>query len=84
LKSLQVLHTLDCIEDTNNSQEFIFSNEMPSRFLKITFNSSTDFYGRITIYDLKIFGIPSLHWFFKIYINIIVYIFSIELLNVAF
>jgi len=55
-------HLIDA-EDTNIAQKFDFSsssvslNEMKAvKCIKLTFEGSTDFYGRITIYKLEIWG----------------------------
>jgi hypothetical protein len=55
------LARLDDIHDTNSPQTFTLSTassstEPAGRFLKITFPSSTDFYGRVTIYSLQVYG----------------------------
>lgn len=44
-------------EDNNKMQSFsINHNKTISNNIKLLFNSSTDFYGRVTIYDLDIQG----------------------------
>jgi len=43
-------------QDINALQKFPISSTKAIRRLKITFDSSTDFYGRITIYKLDIMG----------------------------
>jgi hypothetical protein len=44
--------------DNNDKQTFSVNNEANrvSRYLKIIFPSSTDFYGRVTIYSLQVYG----------------------------
>ncbi len=55
--SLKVVNTLELIQDTNGLQKFrINDEEIKCQILKITFPSSTDFYGRITIYRFEVFG----------------------------
>jgi hypothetical protein len=48
---------LEDFVDSNVEQE-VRLPDSPSncKYLKITFNGSTDFFGRITIYNLKVFG----------------------------
>mmetsp|Transcript_33493 Transcript_33493/g.77243 ORF Transcript_33493/g.77243 Transcript_33493/m.77243 type:complete len:160 (-) Transcript_33493:476-955(-) len=47
-------------EDCNEMQVFDFCREdgtaVPAKKLKITFKGSTDFYGRVTIYRLEVYG----------------------------
>jgi hypothetical protein len=46
-------------EEKNLPQTFVFPEEQkqsPWKRLKILFNDSTDFYGRIIIYDLDVLG----------------------------
>lgn len=43
-------------QDTNNSQKFLLDTPTSLKCVKILTTDSTDFYGRIVIYDLKIFG----------------------------
>ena len=67
MKSILLLETID----SNDTQNFQLHNSgyyyyLPSLILpllleynklfKVTFGSSTDFYGRVTIYSLKIYG----------------------------
>jgi hypothetical protein len=42
-------------QDTNRPQEFLLTQQHPTTSLRIVFNKSTDFYGRVTIYNLEIF-----------------------------
>lgn len=56
LGKLELLSTLDNIADNNDLQSFPIDSSKEIRFFKLTFNSSTDFYGRITIYRLEAFG----------------------------
>ena len=56
--SLRMICSFDP-EDNNEMQIFpICASESAekSRFLKIEFNASTDFYGRVTIYRLEVYG----------------------------
>lgn len=56
---LSVIKDIQYVEDSNATHDFLIDsphNEEHTRYLKITFNQSTDFYGRITIYSLKVFG----------------------------
>lgn len=56
---LTTVKDIQFIEDSNDMHEFSIDaphNEQSIRYLKITFHQSTDFYGRITIYSLKVFG----------------------------
>ena len=56
---LTAIKDIQYIEDSNDMHEFSIEaphSERSIRYLKITFHQSTDFYGRITIYSLKIFG----------------------------
>ena len=49
------LCNLQNIDDNNDIQNLFTSVEdISCRYLKITFTSSTDFYGRITVYKLDI------------------------------
>jgi hypothetical protein len=43
-------------EDINSSQTFSFDATEPLKRLKIIFEESTDFYGRITVYKLDVIG----------------------------
>ena len=57
LDSLASIGNLDVIEDSNDLQRFEISQpETSGVYLKITFLRSTDFYGRITIYNLMVYG----------------------------
>jgi len=56
---LSTIKDIQYIEDSNDMHEFAIDaphSERSIRYLKITFHQSTDFYGRITIYSLKVFG----------------------------
>ena len=60
---------LDDIQDSNDEQKFSFDissslddeknnqehEEHSYRYLRLTFRASTDFYGRVTIYNLQVF-----------------------------
>lgn len=53
--SMQLVTVLEEIEDSNRMQTF----DIPSAvggFVRITFPSSTDFYGRVTIYQIELHG----------------------------
>ncbi|ORX95329.1 galactose-binding like protein [Basidiobolus meristosporus CBS 931.73] len=43
-------------EDNNDVQEFSLEDQTPVKKLKLVFESSTDFFGRITIYRLEVIG----------------------------
>jgi hypothetical protein len=55
--SLVEISKLEYIEDTNELQIFPIESMVCGRYFKINFNSSTDFYGRITIYNLEVIGL---------------------------
>jgi len=58
--SLVLLKAIDAIENTNAVQIFSLVDSAPAtsiRYMKFTFHSSTDFFGRITIYNLDIYGL---------------------------
>lgn len=53
------IRDIQYIEDSNATHDFDIEAphcEQSVRYLKLTFYQSTDFYGRITIYSLKVFG----------------------------
>ena len=59
MADMQPIRELPDISDSNDEQDFTIStaySEQEYRYLKITFRQSTDFYGRITIYALKVLG----------------------------
>lgn len=68
IESLTLTANIDYIEDINDMQEFKLHRINKSstnatnthndytRYMRLTFPTSTDFYGRITIYILKIYG----------------------------
>mmetsp|Transcript_33715 Transcript_33715/g.88631 ORF Transcript_33715/g.88631 Transcript_33715/m.88631 type:complete len:105 (+) Transcript_33715:87-401(+) len=43
-------------EDSSTLQEFAIECTTPITQLKLAFNSSTDFYGRVTVYSLEVLG----------------------------
>lgn len=43
-------------EDNSSQQRFQITESPKLRLMKVIFNTSTDFYGRITIYELDIIG----------------------------
>jgi hypothetical protein len=53
---LKKVCVLDDIKDCNDMQQFNTEDSTPSRYLKITFGTTTDFYGRVTVYSLDVFG----------------------------
>ena len=58
---METIRELPDIKDMNEVQKFEVLPEFnvkPYRYLKITFQASTDFYGRVTIYSLKVLGSP--------------------------
>jgi hypothetical protein len=59
LTEMQIIRDLPDIRDSNDCQNFRVHDEAgnkPARYLRIAFRHSTDFYGRVTIYSLKVFG----------------------------
>lgn len=48
-------HHLDTL-DINDKQCFPLTEPAEGRVFKITFGSSTDFYGRVTIYSFEVYG----------------------------
>jgi hypothetical protein len=54
--NLQPLASLDLIEDNNDLQTFAVENEVVCRYVKVSFATSTDFYGRVTIYKFQVMG----------------------------
>ena len=56
LDSLIEVQTLYNILDNNDKQCFPLASSPTGRYLKITFPTSTDFYGRVTIYDMEVYG----------------------------
>lgn len=60
MDSLVEIKRLEVIDDCNDSQEFRISEETSPRefcrYMKLVFGSSTDFYGRVTIYNMEIYG----------------------------
>jgi hypothetical protein len=43
--------------DESTLQEFAIPCETPVTQLKLVFNGSTDFYGRVTVYKLEVLGV---------------------------
>lgn len=43
-------------EDINSTQTFALNPSTPVQRLKVVFEESTDFYGRITVYKMDILG----------------------------
>lgn len=43
-------------EDINSMQTFQFTPSQPVQRLKVVFEESTDFYGRITVYKFQVLG----------------------------
>jgi hypothetical protein len=59
MAGLETIRELPDINDSNDEQVFSIAEAFSQnsyRYLKITFRQSTDFYGRITIYSLKVLG----------------------------
>lgn len=54
--ALKQVGTLDLIEDCNDLQSFDVDTEESCRYLKVSFATSTDFYGRVTLYKMEVFG----------------------------
>ena len=53
---LKQVGTLDIIEDCNDLQSFDVDTQDVCRYLKVSFATSTDFYGRVTLYKMEVFG----------------------------
>ena len=53
---LNRLMKLELINDSNDMQVFPLITDEICSIMKITFESSTDFYGRITLYCLLVYG----------------------------
>lgn len=60
LDLLKKVSVLDDIKDCNDQQQFAIEDSTASRYLKITFDTSTDFYGRVTLYSLDVYGTDDL------------------------
>lgn len=43
-------------EDRNNLQKFMLTDQIKAKCLKFVFNRSTDFFGRIIIYNLSLYS----------------------------
>lgn len=56
MSSLEELIQLHNIQDSNDTQEFVIENTPTIRYLKMTFKDFSDFYGRIIIYKLELYG----------------------------
>lgn len=56
LDTMALAEKWETIRDTNDLQARTLPTPTTGRFLKLTFEASTDFYGRITIYSLEVFG----------------------------
>jgi len=56
LDSMHIVAEVDDFDDSNDVKQVHISNGTPCRYLRIIFRKSTDFFGRITIYNLKILG----------------------------
>ena len=56
MASLQELKQYHNIQDSNDSQELLVDACEPIRYAKLTFKDFSDFYGRIIIYTLDIYG----------------------------
>ena len=58
--SFLTIAKLDRIEDCNRLQSFEVASEaqppLGARYIRVTFPSSTDFYGRVTLYRLELHG----------------------------
>jgi hypothetical protein len=44
------------IRDSTEEQNYSLATPLNTRYLKLHFPSSTDFYGRIIVYSLKVYG----------------------------
>ena len=59
LNEMTKIRELPDIRDCNDLQEFVIpppNTDNQCRYIRITFQQSTDFYGRITIYSLRVMG----------------------------
>ena len=56
LDTMTLAEKWETIRDTNDLQARTLPSPTTGRFLKLTFEAATDFYGRITIYSLEVFG----------------------------
>lgn len=56
MSDLGLVARLDVIEDCNDMQVFPVQSEVEGRYVKITFASSSDFYGRVTVYRMEVRG----------------------------
>jgi hypothetical protein len=56
LDTMALVEKWETIRDTNDLQARTLPSPTTGRFLKLTFEAATDFYGRITIYSLEVFG----------------------------
>ncbi len=55
--TLAMVCHLEDIQDSNETQTFDLTNSAPAaRYLKLTFNQFSDFYGRTIIYSLHVYG----------------------------
>ncbi|XP_066998241.1 nuclear receptor 2C2-associated protein [Anabrus simplex] len=45
-------------EDVNSVQTFQLTKPVTAKYMKFVFESSTDFFGRIIVYKLEVFGAP--------------------------
>lgn len=56
MASLVEISQLHHIQDSNDLQEFSIESSEPVRYAKLTFKDFSDFYGRVIIYKLEIYG----------------------------
>ena len=62
MDTMSLINTIYRIDDSNDLQTFpifeegIKSDDREIRYLKVSFNSFSDFYGRVTIYTCQIHG----------------------------
>ena len=56
LDGLNHVQTWYDIFDINDKQTLSLTSPTSARYLRLTFPSSTDFYGRVTIYSMEVYG----------------------------
>jgi hypothetical protein len=56
LETLFPLSKWENIYDNNDPQTFCFDSKPRCRYLRLNFASSSDFYGRIIIYNMEVYG----------------------------
>jgi hypothetical protein len=56
LQSFEEIGAMPFIDDSNDLQTFPTAESKSGRYMRVTFNGSTDFYGRVTIYNMQVIG----------------------------